>query len=67
MLIYKVQKLVCSVFLSLPMMHNVLYLIYEVMIMRDVIKSIVVEEFSRLTNNIESDFESNYRRKVSRI
>lgn len=33
--------------------------------MRDVIKSIVVEEFSRLTNNIESDFESNYRRKVN--
>ena len=35
------------------------------MIMRDVIKSIAVEEFSRLTNNIESDFESNYRRKVN--
>ena len=31
----------------------------------DVIKSIVVEEFSSLTNNIESDFESNYRRKVN--
>ena len=29
------------------------------------IKKIVVEEFSKLTNTIESDFKSNYRRKVN--
>lgn len=33
--------------------------------MRNTIKKIVVEEFSRLTNTIESDFKSNYRRKVN--
>lgn len=33
--------------------------------MRNTIKKIVVEEFSKLTNTIESDFKSNYRRKVN--
>lgn len=33
--------------------------------MRNTIKEIVVEEFSKLTNTIESDFKSNYRRKVN--
>lgn len=33
--------------------------------MRNTIKTIVVEEFSKLTNTIESDFKSNYRRKVN--
>lgn len=33
--------------------------------MRNIIKKIVVEEFSKLTNTIESDFKSNYRRKVN--
>lgn len=33
--------------------------------MRDTIKRIVVEEFSKLTNNIENDFEKNYKRKVN--
>ena len=33
--------------------------------MRNKIKKIVVEEFSKLTNTIESDFKSNYRRKVN--
>lgn len=33
--------------------------------MRNTIKIIVVEEFSKLTNTIESDFKSNYRRKVN--
>lgn len=33
--------------------------------MRNTIKKIVVEEFSKLTNAIESDFKSNYRRKVN--
>lgn len=33
--------------------------------MRNTIKKIVVEEFSKLTNTIESNFKSNYRRKVN--
>ena len=33
--------------------------------MRNTIKEIVVEEFSKLTNTIESDFKSNYIRKVN--
>ena len=33
--------------------------------MRNTIKEIVVEEFSKLTNTIESDFKSNYTRKVN--
>lgn len=33
--------------------------------MRNTIKKIVVEEFSKLTNTIESDFKSNYKRKVN--
>lgn len=33
--------------------------------MRNTIKKIVIEEFSKLTNTIESDFKSNYRRKVN--
>ena len=33
--------------------------------MINTIKKIVVEEFSKLTNTIESDFKSNYRRKVN--
>lgn len=33
--------------------------------MRDRIKQIVIEEFSKLVNNIESDFENNYKRKVN--
>ena len=33
--------------------------------MRDKIKQIVIEEFSNLTELIESDFSSNYRRKVN--
>lgn len=33
--------------------------------MRNTIKRIVVEEFSKLTNNIENDFEKNYKRKVN--
>jgi len=33
--------------------------------MRNTIKKIVVEELSKLTNTIESDFKSNYRRKVN--
>lgn len=33
--------------------------------MRNTIKKIVVEEFSKLTNTIESDFKSNYRHKVN--
>lgn len=33
--------------------------------MRNTIKKIVLEEFSKLTNTIESDFKSNYRRKVN--
>lgn len=35
------------------------------MIMRDVIKKIIVEEFSNLTTLIEKDFVSNYKRKVN--
>ena len=35
--------------------------------MRNTIKKIVVEEFSKLTNTIESDFKSNYRRKVNNL
>lgn len=35
------------------------------MIMRDTIKQIVVEEFSKLTNLIESDFYDNYKRKIN--
>ena len=33
--------------------------------MRNTIKAIVVEEFSKLVENITSDFESNYNRKVN--
>lgn len=33
--------------------------------MREIIKKIVVEEFSKLVDNITSDFESNYSRKVN--
>ena len=33
--------------------------------MRDIIKQIIVEEFSHLVNNITADFESNYKRKVN--
>ena len=35
------------------------------MIMRDIIKKIIVEEFSNLTILIEKDFVSNYKRKVN--
>ncbi len=33
--------------------------------MKELIKQIVVEEFSKLTNTIEKDFEKNYKRKVN--
>lgn len=33
--------------------------------MRERIKNIVIDEFSNLTNNIEKDFHSNYKRKVN--
>ncbi len=33
--------------------------------MRDIIKQIIFEEFSKLTDLIESDFEANYKRKVN--
>lgn len=33
--------------------------------MKDVIKNIVTEEFSKLTDTIEKDFSSNYKRKVN--
>ena len=33
--------------------------------MRDIIKKIIVEEFSNLTILIEKDFVSNYKRKVN--
>lgn len=35
------------------------------MIMRDIIKKIIVEEFSNLTSLIEKDFVLNYKRKVN--
>ena len=33
--------------------------------MRDKIKDIVIDEFSKLINLIESDFETNYKKKVN--
>lgn len=33
--------------------------------MKEIIKNIVIEEFSKLTDNIEHDFEKNYKRKVN--
>ncbi len=33
--------------------------------MRETIKQIVVEEFSKLTNLIEMDFAANYKRKIN--
>lgn len=33
--------------------------------MKELIKQIVIEEFSKLTNTIENDFEKNYKRKVN--
>lgn len=33
--------------------------------MKDVIKNIVTEEFSKLTDTIEKDFSNNYKRKVN--
>lgn len=33
--------------------------------MKDIIKKIVIEEFSKLTDNIEHDFNKNYKRKVN--
>lgn len=33
--------------------------------MRDIIKQIVFEEFSKLTDLIEKDFTANYKRKVN--
>lgn len=33
--------------------------------MKDLLKQIVIEEFSKLTDTIENDFEKNYKRKVN--
>ena len=33
--------------------------------MKELIKQIIVEEFSKLTGTIEKDFEKNYKRKVN--
>ncbi len=33
--------------------------------MKDIIKQIVIEEFSKLTKLIEDDFAANYKRKVN--
>ena len=35
--------------------------------MREQIKQIIIEEFSRVVNLIENDFKSNYDRKVNNI